>query len=114
MQATRVDRMLSSRQARATIAPSRAAAKSCGTALGEPKWVFEGTLPARHGFGHFGAARKRPKIGDAARRGDEKIAGRHPVAGLFSELDAPRLCLSDQWRSNGSIRENGDEAGHGL
>ncbi len=25
------------------------------------------------------------------------------VSGLFSELDAPRHCLSDQWRSNGSI-----------
>jgi hypothetical protein len=26
-----------------------------------------------------------------------------PVPGLLGELDAPRHCLSDQWRSNGLI-----------
>ena len=29
-----------------------------------------------------------------------------PVSRLFSELDAPRHCLSDQWRSNGSIGQD--------
>ena len=29
-----------------------------------------------------------------------------PVSRLFGELDAPRHCLSDQWRSNGSIGQD--------
>ncbi len=37
------------------------------------------------------------------------------VPGLLSELNAPRHCLSDQWRSKGSIREKGvDLVGHSL
>ena len=37
------------------------------------------------------------------------------VSGLLCELDAPRHCLSDQWRSNGSIRPNGvDFVGHNF
>jgi hypothetical protein len=36
------------------------------------------------------------------------------VSGLFSALDSPRHCLLDQWRSNGSIGENGvDLVRHG-
>ena len=38
-----------------------------------------------------------------------------PVAGLFGELDAPRHCRSDQWRSYGSIRQDRvDAIGDGL
>ena len=38
-----------------------------------------------------------------------------PVAGLLGELDAPRHCLSDRWRSNGSIgQDRVDLVGHGF
>jgi len=37
------------------------------------------------------------------------------VPGLLGELDAPRHCPSDRWRSNGSISQNGvDPIGHGF
>jgi hypothetical protein len=40
---------------------------------------------------------------------------RVPVPRLLGELDAPRHCLSDQWRSSGSISENGvDLIGYGF
>ena len=38
-----------------------------------------------------------------------------PVPGPLGELDVPRHCPSDQWRSNGSIGKNrADLVGHGL